>query len=224
MRTLFHHPICPFSRKVRLVLAEKKLEFEALEERFWEARPEFLELNPAGEVPVLAQEEGNDPLADGTAIAEYLDEVHREPPLLPSDPRDRAEVRRLVGWFDAKFNREVTVPLVGEKLLKRLVSSRSEPDSKAIRSGYSAIHRHLDYIAWLAERRTWLAGNVFSLADITAAAHISCIDYMGDVPWDGHQGAKDWYVRVKSRPSFRALLEDHVQGIPPARHYSDLDF
>ena len=206
-----------------MVLAEKKLEFEPVIEAPWDARPEFLALNPAGEVPVLVQD-GAEPLADATAIAEYLDEVHREPPLLPSDPLDRAEVRRLVGVFDAKFNREVTVPLVGEKIIKRISQTKGEPDSRLIRAGFAAIHRHLDTITWLTERRTWLAGPQYSLADITAAAHLSCVDYLGDVPWEGHQGAKDWYARVKSRPAFRMVLMDHLPGIPPARHYADLDF
>ena len=223
MRTLYHHPLCPFSRKVRLVLAEKKLEFDLVQESPWEERAEFMQISPAGEVPVLTQD-GAEPLADAIAISEYLDELHREPPLLPADPVERAEVRRLVGWFDAKFNREVTVPLVGEKVIKRLSQARSEPDSRLIRGGFSAIHRHLDTIAWLTERRTWLAGAHFSLADITAAAHISCIDYLGDVPWEGHLGAKDWYVRVKSRPAFRTLLTDHLANFPPSRHYADLDF
>jgi len=223
MRTLYHYPLCPFSRKVRVVLAEKKLEFDPVIEVPWDARDEFLKISPQGEIPVLVQD-GAEPLSDSTAIAEYLDEVHREPPLLPSDPLDRAEVRRLVGLFDAKFNREVTIPLIGEKIIKRLSQPKSEPDSKAIRSGFAAIHRHLDTIAWLSERRTWLAGPHYSLADIAAAAHLSCIDYLGDVPWEGHQGAKDWYVRVKSRPAFRTVLTDHLPGLPPARNYANLDF
>lgn len=223
MLTLYHHPLCPFSRKVRIVLAEKKLEFEARVEKAWEARPEFLALNPAGTVPVLV-EDGGTVLAESTAIVEYLDETRRDMPLLPADPVGRAEVRRLVGWFDVKFNAEVTVNLVGEKVFRRLSSQRSEPDSRAIRAGFGAIHHHLDYVAWLCERRTWLAGSAYSLADIAAAAHISCVDYLGDVPWDRHPGAKDWYARVKSRPSFRALLADHLSGLIPPRHYADLDF
>ncbi len=222
MRILHHFPLCPFSRKVRLVLAEKKIDFEVELERPWENRPEFLELNAAGEVPVLVEEAGTI-LADGTAIAEYLDELHRDPPLLPADPQGRAEVRRLVGWFDGKFHREVTLAMVGEKVVKRLGQS-GEPDSRLIRAGYAAIHRHLEYLGWLTERRTWLAGSHFTLADITAAAHLSCVDYLGDVPWDSHGGARDWYARVKSRPSFRALLADQLPGLHPARHYADLDF
>jgi len=223
MRTLYHHPICPFSRKVRVVLAEKKLEFALEVEPFWERRAEFVALNPSGQVPVLV-EEGGSVFADSTAISEYLDEVHREPPLLPSEPEARAEVRRLVRWFDGKFFREVTVCLVGEKVNKRLAGGHAEPDSRHIRSGYAAIHEHLDYIGWLTERRTWLAGSHYTLADIAAAAQVSCIDYLGDVPWDRHPGAKDWYARVKSRPAFRALLADHLPGMPPPKHYADLDF
>lgn len=223
MRTLYHHPLCPFSRKVRVVLAEKKLEFDAHLERYWERRAEFAALNPASEVPVLV-EEGGTVLSDSTAICEYLDEVHREPPLLPAEAVARAEIRRLVGWFDAKFHNEVTVNLVGEKVHKRLTQAHGSPDSRLIRAGFAAIHEHLDYIGWLTERRTWLGGSHYSLADIAAAAQISCVDYIGDVPWENHPGAKDWYARVKSRPSFRALLADHLPGVPPPRHYADLDF
>lgn len=223
MRTLYHHPLCPFSRKVRVVLAEKKLEFDGHIERYWERRDDFVALNPASEVPVLV-EEGGTVLADSTAICEYLDEVHREPPLLPVEPAARAEVRRLVGWFDAKFYHEVTLNLVGEKVHKRLTMAHGAPDSRLIRAGFAAIHQHLDYIGWLTERRTWLAGSHYSMADIAAAAQISCIDYIGDAPWENHAGAKDWYARVKSRPAFRAILADHLPGVPPPRHYADLDF
>jgi glutathione S-transferase len=223
MRTLYHHPLCAFSRKVRVVLAEKKLDFAAELERFWEHRPDFVALNAAGEVPVLV-EEGGAAVADSTAIVEYLEEVHGDPPLLPVEVHARAEVRRLVGWFDGKFYREVTAKLVGEKVFKRLSAGHGEPDSRLIRAGYTAVHQHLDYIGWLTERRTWLAGAQYTLADIAAAAQISCIDYVGDVPWDKHHAAKDWYARVKSRPAFRTLLADHLPGLPPPRHYADLDF
>lgn len=223
MRTLYHLWLCPFSRKVRIVLGEKKLAFEMVVEKPWEQRPDFLALNPAGDVPVLI--EPNDAvLADSTAICEYLDEIQADPPLFGADSLQRAEVRRLVGWFDGKFNSEVTVNLVGEKLLKRQMSHPGGPDSRAIRAGYTHIREHLDYVGWLTERRRWLAGDVFSMADIAAAAHLSTVDYIGDVPWDIYPAVKDWYARVKSRPSFRPLLTDHLPGIPPPKHYADLDF
>ena len=222
MRILRHLWLSAHSRKVRIVLAEKKLDFDLAIERVWERRPEFLALNPAGEVPVLIDEDGT-AVCDSSAICEYLEELHPEPNLLGQNARTRAEVRRLVAWFDCKLNREVTLNLVGEKMLKRLTGI-GEPDSRAIRAGHVNIHTHMEYVAWLVDRRRWLAGDFFSLADITASAHLSTLDYIGDVPWDEHPGAKDWYARLKSRPSFRAILKDVVPGAPPSRHYENLDF
>ncbi len=223
MRTLYHSWICPFSRKVRIVLAEKKLAFETVIERPWEQRPEFLALNPAGEVPVLVEPDGS-VLSDSTAVTEYLDEIQPDPPLIGKHPLGRGEVRRLVAWFDVRFNQDVTVNLVGEKVVKRQMGIPGGPDSRMIRTGYSLIRDHLDYLGWLTEHRRWLAGDSFSMADIAAAAHLSAVDYVGDVPWDAFPAAKDWYARIKSRPSFRPLLTDHLPGIPPPPHYADLDF
>ena len=222
MRTIYHLWLSPFCRKVRIVLAEKNLEFDMKVEKLWERREEFLALNPAGDLPVLIDEDGQI-LSDAVAIAEFLDETHPEPPLIGRNPAIRAEVRRLAAWFDQKFNEEVTRNLVDEKFMKRFLGM-GEPNSQAIRAGSANIHTHLDYIAYLTEERRWLAGNDFSLADITAAAHLSSVDYLGDVPWSDHEPAKEWYARVKSRPSFRALLGDHIPGCPPPKHYADLDF
>ncbi len=222
MRVVYHLPLSPFSRKVRLALKEKGLDFELRAERVWERRPEFLHLNPAGQVPVLVEPDGKF-FADSWAIVEYLDETYPDRRLIGFDPVSRAETRRLIAWFDQKFHAEVTLNLVFEKVLKRFFGL-GNPDSTAIRVGKHNINAHLAYIADLSERRRWLAGDDFSLADITAASHLSCIDYLGDVPWDAHPRAKDWYVRVKSRPSFRPLLGDHVAGMPPPPHYADLDF
>jgi glutathione S-transferase len=222
MRRLHHFALQPSSRKLRILLREKDLDFELIDERPGDRREELLHLNPSGEVPVLVEPDGA-AYADGQAIAEYLDETYPERPLIGATAQRRAEVRRLVAWFDLKFDREVTARLLDEKIMKRLIRS-GHPDSQAIRLASANLHIHLDYIAWLADRRTWLAGDGFSLADIAAAAHLSVVDYLGDIPWDGHPGAKDWYARVKSRPSFRPLLADHVPGAPPPRHYADLDF
>lgn len=222
MRTLYHLSLSPFSRKVRVVLAEKQLDSTLKAEMVWDRRQDFLALNPAGTVPVLVDEDGT-VVVGSVAIAEYLDEVYVEPPMIPGTAGERAEVRRLVAWFDEKFDREVTTLLVGEKLMKRFLGL-GEPDSTAIRAGHANIATHLDYLDFLAERRNWLAGDRFSLADVTAASHLSCVDYIGDVPWDRHPEAKAWYARVKSRPSFRSLLSDHIPGTRPPAHYADLDF
>lgn len=222
MRILYHLWLSPYCRKVRVALKEKGLEFELELERAWERREAFLALNPAGQVPVLLEPDGR-AYADSSAICEYLDEAYPDRPLIGFDPPGRAETRRLLAWFDQKFAREVTENLLGEKHYRRL-RGQGHPNSEYMRAGQQNLHYHLDYISFLAERRTWLAGDDLSLADIAAAAHLSALDYLGDVPWDEHPGAKDWYARIKSRPSFRPLLADHIPGLPPPRHYADLDF
>jgi len=222
MRTLYHVWLHPFSRKVRIALAEKKLDFDLKVEKIWERRTEFLSINPAGDVPVLVEDDGT-VLTDSQVISEYLNEVYPEVDLIGSDPLQRAETRRLVAWFDHKFNQEVTENLVGEKMTKRFMR-KGEPNGSSIRAGHANIHYHLDYIGFLTERRRWLAGDELSMADIAAAAHLSSIDYIGDVPWDEHSAAKDWYVRIKSRPSFKPLLEEMIPGFAPPQHYQNLDF
>jgi len=222
MRVLYHLWLSPFCRKVRIVLLEKSLDFELKTENYWQRREEFLALNPAGDVPVMVEEDGQS-ISDSAAICEYLEEIAPEPQLFPGTPAERAEIRRLVAWFDGKFYSEVTRLLVGEKIMKRFLRGGA-PNSEAIRAGKQNIHHHLDYVSWLTERRTWLAGPNFSIADIAAAAQISSVDYIGDVPWDEPEDAKEWYARVKSRPSFRPILADHLPGEPPPKHYADLDF
>lgn len=216
-----HHILCPASRTLRIQLVEKGVAFELRAERPWERRSEFLRLNPAGDLPVLIDEET--PVAGAIPSLEYVEELHPDPPLLGRDAKQRAEVRRLVAWFLGKFDREVTQPIVGEKLVKR-IAGMGEPNSKAISAGRLNIHTHLDYIAWLMERRRWLAGETMTLADLAAAAQLSVVDYAGEVPWSKHPEAKDWYARLKSRPAFRPILADKLPGIYPPAHYTNLDF
>ncbi len=222
MRTLYHLWLSPSSRKVRLVMAEKKLDFEMKIEKTWERRDEYLGLNPTGKVPVLVEDDGS-VIADSTAICEYLDELHPDPPLIGRGPAARAEVRRLAAWFDEKFRLEVTDNLVGEKILKQFLGL-GEPSVEAIRAGLANLATHLDYISWLADSRNWLAGDELSLADLAAAAHLSALDYLGDVPWEDYVRVKEWYARLKSRPSFRPLLKDRIPGLKPPKHYANLDF
>ncbi len=221
MNRLYHYPLSPFSRKVRLSLAEKKIEVELVEERYWEQDSDFLRRNPAGKVPVLKM--GNRTMADSTAICEYLEEVQPSPPLLPKDSESRYEVRRLVAWFDDKFNRECTEKLVGERVFRKVMGT-GYPDSTNVKAGAKAIKYHLDYMAHLLDQRRWLAGNDMSLADFAAAAQLSCLDYISDVDWNRSEAVKDWYAKIKSRPAFRSLLADQVSGFPQPAHYADLDF
>ena len=222
MRTLYHHPLSAPARKVRLMLHEKHLPFTEQFADPWQQDSGLLSLNPAGDVPVLVEDEGQ-VIADATALCEYIEEIQPEPALIGKTAMERAEARRLAAWFDTKFAREVTDHLAGEKLVKR-VTARAAPDSRALKAGRENIHTHLHYIAWLTERRRWLAGDALTIADLAAAAQLSLVDYSGDVPWDEHPLAKEWYVRLKSRPSFRPLLRDVIPGIQPAPVYANLDF
>jgi glutathione S-transferase len=221
MNRLYHFPLSPFSRKVRLSLAEKKIEVELVEERYWEQDPEFMRRNPAGKVPVLKF--GNRMMADSQAICEYLEETHPTPPLMPQGAEARYEVRRLIGWFDDKFYREVTQRLIGERVFRKLMGT-GYPDSTNVKAGARAIKSHLDYMSGLLESRRWLAGNDMTLADFAAAAHLSCLDYVSDVDWNRSDVVKDWYAKIKSRPAFRSILADQISGFPPPQHYADLDF
>jgi glutathione S-transferase len=221
MARLFHVPLSPFCRKVRLSLAEKKIEVELVEERYWEADPDFLRRNPAAKVPVLRLD--GIMMSESAQICEYIEETRPEPSLLPSDPVARLEVRRLVNWFDDKFHHEVTSNLLYERVNKK-VTGQGYPDSKNVKAGAKAIKYHLDYMTWLLDNRRWLAGDKMTLADFAAAAHLSSLDYISDVDWNRSEIVKDWYAKIKSRPAFRSILADQVSGFPPPRHYNDLDF
>ena len=221
MARLFHVPLSPFCRKVRLVLAEKKIEVELVEERYREKDPDFLRRNPAAKVPVIRLD--GKMMAESAAICEYLEETRPDPALMPSDPDGRYEVRRMVSWFDDKFHHEVTSKLLYERVNKK-VTGEGYPDSRNVKSGARAIKYHLDYMAWLLDHRRWLAGDALSLADFTAAAHLSSLDYISDVDWNRHAVVKDWYAKIKSRPAFRSILADQIPGFRPPAHYADLDF
>ena len=221
MARLFHVPLSPFCRKVRLSLAEKKIDVELVEERYWEADPDFLRRNPAGKVPVIRLD--GKLMAESAAICEYIEETRPTPPLMPADPEGRYEVRRLVGWFDDKFHHEVTAKLLYERVNKKVMGS-GYPDSRNVKDGARAIKYHLDYMAWLLDHRRWLAGDVMTLADFAAAAHLSSLDYISDVDWNRSSVVKDWYAKIKSRPAFRSILADQIPGFRPPAHYADLDF
>lgn len=221
MTRLYHFALSPFCRKVRLVLAEKKIDVELVDERYWEPSSEFLRRNPAGKVPILKID--GMLLSESQAICEYIEETNPEPQLMPRDPAARAEVRRLCFWFDDKFHNEVTANLVYERVNKKVMRG-GYPDGKAVKTGAQKIKYHLDYMAWLLDHRRWLAGDSLTLADFTAAAHLSCLDYISDVDWNRSEVVKDWYAKVKSRPAFRSILADQIPGFIQPEHYANLDF
>lgn len=232
---LTHFRLCPFSRSIRLAFAELGLEPALVDERPWEMRPAFLAVNPAGELPVL--ELANSlTLCGSYSISEFLAEEaensetdERTMRLFPGTPEDRAEVRRLVDWFHGKLNREVTQAMVAEKIIGRfaggpVAQTHAPPNVELLRALRANLRYHLGYISFLADQRRWLAGEEMSFADLAAAAHLSVIDYLAEVPWDDYLLAKSWYVRLKSRRAFQPLLADRLPGMPPPIAYTDLDF
>jgi glutathione S-transferase len=227
MPRLLHFTLDPYSRRMRLALAEYGVEAECVEERPWQPSPLLQGLNPAGLPPVYIEDSGI-AICGAEAVTEYLEEtLGRARSLVPGNPIERAEVRRLTAWFDVKFYTEVTEPILTERVIRRFVATRQgagSPDMNRVRNGMACLKPHLEYLAFLAEERSWLAGAELSIADLAAAAHLSALDYLGVIAWADHPVAKTWYGRIKSRPSFRVLLADHVTGVAPSAHYADLDF
>lgn len=219
---LYHSPIDPISRLIRCVLAEKQCAFSLREEKPWEGREQFMKMNPAGQVPVLVDQTG-EVVACGWMIALYIEEKMPTPPLMGDNIHTRTEVYRLIEWFQMKFHAEVYDGLVGEKILTRLMRL-GQPQASRIRQAREALNDHLDYMDYLMERRKWLAGNEMTLADLMAAVYLSTVDYLGDIQWEEHPVTKEWYTRLKCRPSFRPLLMDRITGLRPASVYGDLDF
>lgn len=223
MWQLFQFPLCPFSRKVRLLLGEKGVGYELVRESPWARRDEFLDMNPAGQVPVMVDAGRHVTLIDSMAICEYFEETVEQAAMINGTATNRAEIRRLVTWFDENFHREVTGPLLFERMEKR-IAHRAAPDARALREAMKAAITHLDYVDYLLDHRQWLAGATMSLADLAAAAQISVTDYLGGIDWKGHEQTARWYRGLKSRPSFRPLLAERMELVSPPSHYDNLDF
>ena len=222
MNTLYHLPFSANSRLVRIALLEKKIDVKLIVERIWERRDSFLALNPEGQVPVLLTNE-NISLSGAFVIIEWLEDMSSENSLIGNDINFRAEARRIMLWFNNKFSLEVESSIVYEKIMK-VFMGKGNPDTNILRVGRKNLITHMQYIDWLSKNRDWLAGNSYSIADISASANLSILDYLGEIQWKDYSYAKEWYARVKSRPSFRSLLLDKIPGLLPPKYYSDLDF
>jgi glutathione S-transferase len=222
---LYHFAFDPGSRAVRLALAEAKVPFTETHVRPWEDGCPVASLNPSGMPPVLQIAEAGRSLTlcEPAAILGWLEDRSREPVLMPTDPVDRAETRRLVAWFDRRFTDEVNAVLLHERMEKPLLRLGS-PEARALRAGRESLRSHLAMMEGLLTTRDALAGRRIGQADIVAAAHLSVLDYFGEVSWATWPGLKTWYMKLKSRPSFRPLLADRFPGVQASAWYADLDF
>ncbi len=223
MWRIYQFPLCPFSRKVRLLLGEKGVGYELIKEYPWQRRDEFLDLNPAGQTPVLVDMDKGQVLTHSAAICEFFEETENRSPMISGTAPNRAEIRRLTAWFDEQFYHQVVGPLLHERMEKRLVH-RAAPDAAVLRQAMKTANQLMDYVDWLLDHRKWLGGATLSLADLAGAAHISVADYLGGIDWRGHEATKAWYAGLKSRPSFRPLLSEKMDVIPPPAHYDKVDF
>jgi glutathione S-transferase len=221
---LYHFPFDPGSRAARLALGEARIAFEETVVRPWEPDCPLGGLNPSAMPPVLQM--GNPRplvLCEAPAILGWIEDQQKTPLLLPADPAERAETRRLTAWFDRRFTDEVDAVLLHERMEKPLLRL-GPPEARALRDGRAALREHLTMLEDLAANRDWLAGRRLSQADLVCAAHLSVLDYFGELAWKSQPALKLWYMKIKSRPCFRPLLADRFHGLPPASHYADLDF
>jgi len=137
-------------------------------------------------------------------------------------------ILRICAWFDGRFSSDVDAYILAEKV-ERAVLSQTDYDvgpaaPEVLREGRVHLAEHLNYLTVLLGKRDWLAGRRYSLGDIAAAAHLSCLDFLGEISWRDYPSVKDWYQKIKSRPAFRGVLKDRQPGLRPPRHYTDLDF
>lgn len=223
MWTIYQYTLCPFSRKIRILLGEKGVPHDLATAYPWEKGNTLLALNPAGETPAIQNKETGHILIDSAAICEYFEETIRETSLWGNDAAKRAEARRLAAWFDIKFFAEVTAPLLRERMYKRLTRTGAL-NATALRNAMRLGKDHMDYLEHLLDHRRWIAGDNFGLADIAAAAQLSVADYLSGIHWGRHPGVKQWYSALKSRPSIRPLLAERMEGVHPPDHYQNPDF
>lgn len=222
---LYHFAFHPASRAARLALGEARIEWTDTPVRPWEPDCPLGALNPSGMPPVIqAGERGSTlVLCELPAILGWIEDQQKSPLLLSADPAERAEARRLTTWFESRFTDDVDAVLLHERMEKPLLKL-GPPEARALRAGRDALKGHLAMLEEIAGARDWLAGRRLSQADLIAAAHLSVLDYFGEIAWGARPALKTWYSKIKSRPCFRPLLADRFIGVAPSAAYADLDF
>ena len=225
MYTLYHQPLCPFSRKIRFFLAEKNISFELIKENFWERRKEFIAINTAGTVPVLFDKTNHHTICGSSVIVEYIEEKHSDSHNYIGDSSiQRAEARRIQLWFDEKFYNEVSKHILRERFFNRFMPNSFDANPEHFRLARYNLNIHLNYTEFLLENRKYLAGERISIADLAAAGQLSSLDYFGDINWHNRDLLKEWYFVIKSQKGFGEILKDRIAGNNPAEQYSKLDF
>ena len=200
MLKLYDYPDCPFCQKVRVVLAEKDLEYEKIfvDLRKQEQKlPDFLKLNPYGKVPVLTDED--EVVYDSTIINEYLEDEYPLPRLMPEDSGGRARVRMLEDHCDNSFIPPTTM------LLAQLRKPESERDQQRVEQAREELRRALYYLRDRLAGHEYLVGKEFGLADAAFAPRIMVLGRLGIELEPALAPVQAWIDRIRSRSSVRSL-------------------
>ena len=221
MITLYHYYLCSSSRYIRLILEEHNITYQTQLENYWKPQKDFLQLNPAGHLPVLINEE-NFPIIGANACVEYIRDLKSRPYLFVDDYREKAEINRLVHWFDVVFKKEVFDPIIYEKVFSRIVDNIT-PNSENIRAALNNLDFHIQYLNYLLNNKKYFIKDEITSLDFLAGANFSVLDYLGLLNLNSYENIREWYFKIKSRPSFKTLLKDQIVGLNPHENYKDMD-
>ena len=221
MFILYHYYLCRSSRYTRLILEEHKIAYDTQLENYWKPQKDFLKLNPAGHLPVLVNEE-NFPIIGANSCVEYIKDLELTPKLFVDDYKEKAEINRLVHWFDVIFKKEVFDPIIYEKVFSRIVDNIT-PNSENIRAALDNLDFHLQYFNYLLNSKNYFINDELTYLDFLAAANFSVLDYLGLLNLKSYSNLREWYFKVKSRPSFKTLLKDQIIGLNPHENYKNMD-
>ena len=221
MITLYHYYLCSSSRYIRLILEEHKISYDTQLENYWKPQTDFLKLNPAGHLPVLVNEE-NFPVVGANACIEYVKDLEVRSKLFVNDYREKAEINRLVHWFDVIFKKEVFDPIIYEKIFSGILDNIT-PNSENIRAALNNLDFHIQYFNYLLNSKNYFIKDDLTYLDFLAAANFSVLDYLGVLNFKDYENIKEWYFKIKSRPSFKTLLKDQIVGLNPHENYKIID-
>jgi glutathione S-transferase len=221
MITLYHYYLCSSSRYIRLILEEHKIPYQTQLENYWKPQKDFLQLNPAGHLPVLINEE-NFPFIGANACVEYIRDLKLRPDLFVDDYREKAEINRLVHWFDVVFKKEVFDPIIYEKVFSRIVDNIT-PNSENIRAALNNLDFHIQYLNYLLNGKKYFIKEEVTYLDFLAVANFSVLDYLGLLNLNSYKNIREWYFKIKSRPSFKILLKDQIVGLNAHENYQNID-
>ena len=221
MITLYHYYLCSSSRYIRLILEEHKISYDTQLENYWRPQKDFLKLNPAGHLPVLVNEE-NFPVVGANACIEYVKDLEVRSKLFADDYKEKAEINRLVHWFDVIFKKEVFEPIIYEKIFSGILDNIT-PNSENIRAALNNLDFHIQYFNYLLNSKNYFIKDDLTYLDFLAAANFSVLDYLGLLNLKGYENIKEWYFKIKSRPSFKTLLKDQIVGLNPHENYKIID-